>query len=124
MKDEIKVRNMVITIADRQKIIKIGDDNFTFQIPLPVERVQLSTQIANYIGGKDLKSLQAYEYQFAKMIVTLNFVIVKAPDWWEGSEKCIDDNLLGELYKEFNDFEEEFQESLKKNKFSKLNGKI
>ena len=124
MKDDIKIRGMIITLQDRQRIIKVGDDAFTVQIPLPGDRVNLSTQIANAIGGRDLKSIPTYEYQFTKMIVTLNFVLVKTPDWWDGAENCMDEDLLATLYKEYDEFEADFQKSLKKNKFAKPNGKV
>jgi hypothetical protein len=119
MEKPIKFRSLSITEQQREKTITIKDDKFTIRLPLPLDKVRLITQIARATGGLDINSIPAAEYDYIRIIVTLNFVIVSFPDWWDGADKCMDTDLLNELYNFYIESEEEFLKNLKKNSNTK-----
>jgi hypothetical protein len=115
MEKSIKFRKLTITEADREFSTTIEEDQFTIKIPLPLERSQIIARIARATGGLPVSSMTPEDYEYMKMIITLNQVIVKHPDYWEGADACPDDGLLWKLYQHYLDSELKFQENLKKN---------
>jgi len=117
MADEIKYKGLTITDAERVKSKNFGEKQGTFsvKIPLPFEKTQIYAAVSRALGGASLNSIQAEDYEYTRMIVSLNFVITAHPDWWEGADKCPDDDFIFELWKFYLKCEEEFQKFLKKN---------
>ena len=110
-----KDSNLAITEKEREFPITIGNDCFTIQIPLPGDRATIIARIARALGGMDIKSYPPDDYEYVRMLITLNNTIVDSPKWWKGVETCASHELLQELWKHFLDSEIKFQEFLKKN---------
>jgi len=117
MDEKIQYKGLSITDAERIKTKDFGDKTgkFTVKIPLPYERTQIAAATSRSLGGAPLNSIQATDYEYARMITTLNYVIQDSPGWWNGAESCPDNDFLYELWKFFLDVEEKFFEYLKKN---------
>jgi len=115
--EEIKISNLVITEKDREFTYNIGKgENITIRIPLPSKKAQIISQIARFLGGIDAKCFQPDDYNYIRMIVTLNSIIVESPEWWPGAEECPDEELLIKLWNFYLISEEKFKEQrLKKN---------
>jgi len=114
MSEEIKFRNVVITQEQREFSTTIEGDKFTLRIPLPFEKVHISSKISRAIGGSNLESIPASDYEYTRKIVTLNHVIVLNPDWWKGADQCPDEELLEQLWRFFGECEKKFSDSLKR----------
>ena len=106
---------LAILEKDREFSITISNGNFTIRIPLPLERATIIAQTARGLGGLDVKSFPPDDYEYVKIIITLNNIIIKSPDWWKGADACPDNSILVELWKFYQDSEIKFQEFLKKN---------
>lgn len=122
MSEEIKYKGLVITEAEREFSKDFGSDKagkeigkFTIRIPLPSEKAQIISLTSRATGGVSLESITSKDYEFIRMIVTLNYVIVNNPRWWNGADNCPDEDFLIDLWKFYLDSEEKFQKKLKKN---------
>lgn len=112
--DTVKYKGVVITKEDRQFSKIINGDSFTVQVPTSYEKRVLIQTISNSIGGVNINSIPQMDYIYVEMIATLTIAIVKWPDWWEGADKCPDENLLGELWRFYLSAADLFADRLKK----------
>jgi len=115
--EDIKFGNLTVTEADREFSKDFGKDKgiFTVRIPLPYQKASIFSSTSRAIGGLDVKSVRPEDYEYIRMIVTLNAVVVKSPQWWMGADNCPDDDFNFELWKFFLESESKFQGKLKKN---------
>ena len=115
--DEIKFKGMTIPETERVHSKNFGEKAGTFEIkiPLPFEKVQIYNATSRAIGGADLASIRPEDYEYARMLVSLNFVVSESPKWWNGADNCVDDDFLLELWKFYLECEKKFQSWLKKN---------
>lgn len=117
MSDEIKIRNMLILDADREKSIKIKNDAFKIKAIFPKERNEIARRMAIEQNGMASNTFQMDDLYAFRRGSTVDTCVIDSPDWWENANDCIDEEVLDELYKAINKFSDEFQEKLKKNKF-------
>jgi len=111
-----EVSGFTVTEADREKTKVFGKKgSFTIKLPLPSEKIQIYAATSRVLGGANLNSIRGIDYEYARMIVTLNFVIIENPKWWDGADSCVDDNFLLELWSFYIEEEKRFSEFLKKN---------
>lgn len=116
MSEEVKVRSMVISESDREFHKDFGENGkFSIRIPLPVQKANIISATSRATGGLNITSMRAEDYEYIRMIVTLNNVITSNPDWWKGADSCMDEDFLYDLWKWYTDSEKEFQGRLKKN---------
>jgi hypothetical protein len=115
MGEEQKIKSLVITEKEREFSTSINDEEFVVRIPLPFEKSLIIAQTSRGLGGQDIKSFSAEDYEYVRMIITLNNVVVKSPKWWEGAGNCPDDTILIKLWNHYLNSEEKFQDFLKKN---------
>lgn len=101
--------------SDREFSIMINGGSFTIRIPLPLQRAGIIGDISAVMGGANINSFPDGDYNYIRKIVTLNSVITKHPDWWEGADKCPDEFLIEKLWSHFKSSEKDFREFLKKN---------
>lgn len=116
MAEEIKLKGLSITEADREftkDFPKLG--SFTIRIPLPYEKARIISNTSRFLNGSSLESIQVRDYEFIRMLSTLDYVVVKHPEWWQSASDCANENFLEELWKFFVDCERKFDEFLKKN---------
>lgn len=116
MENELKTKGLTISEADREysKDFK-KQGSFTIRIPLPFEKTQIVSITSRLLSGAALNSIRAEDYEYVRMIATLDFVIVKKPDEWVNASECPNDNFLLELWKFYLDSERKFETKLKKN---------
>ena len=122
MGEEIKIKSLVITEKEREFTTNINGDDFTIRIPLPSDKITIMALTARVLGGQDLKAFPPNDTEYARMLVTLNNVLVGSPKWWTGASNCIDETVLSKLWQHYLDSEIKFQEFLKKNTDNKLSG--
>lgn len=115
MGEEYRLKSLVITEKEREFPTTINDEEFVVSIPLPYEKSIIIAQTSRALGGQDIKSFPQEDYEYVRMVITLNNILVKTPSWWKGAGYCLDDSLLAKLWKHYLDSEEKFQEFLKKN---------
>jgi hypothetical protein len=114
--EEIKLSKLIVKESDREFTKQIGNgEKITIRIPLPTNKATIITQVSRVLGGMDIKSFPREEYDYIKMLITLNNVIVDSPKWWEGADLCPDEDLLFELWNFYLESEIKFKEFLKKN---------
>ena len=113
--EENKISKLSVMEKDREFTKVIGNDSFTVRIPLPTQKATIISRTARALGGLSVESYLPEDYEYIRMLVTLNEVIVESPDLWEGADVCPDEALLGELWSFFITSGNSFQESLKKN---------
>ena len=114
--DDLKFKGIALTDGDREFSKNFGEKGgtFTIRIPLPSQKMAIVSNTSRLLGGASLDSISAKDYEYARMIATLDFVITKNPDWWQGVNKCPDDSFLLELWKFYIESEESFFEKLRK----------
>ena len=112
--EKIKLKSLVIT-EDQRRFTKIidGDSKFTIEIPLPYQKANIISSIARTTGGASIDSIGYDQYEYIRMLITLSVVIVESPEWWEGPDKCPDEEINIELWRFYLDSEKEFQTRLK-----------
>lgn len=116
---EYRVRDLLILEDDRKKQVKIGKDIFVILAVFPKEQKDISRRLALEYDGLPVNSFSIDDrYSFTRD-VTLDVLIHDSPDWWTKSEDCPDIELKDYLYEQIISWSNEFQEKLKKNKFSK-----
>ena len=113
--DEVKFRGLVITNDKREFTKTFKDEKFTVRIPLPFEKANIVATTARATGGLNINSIRPEDYEYLRMLVTLNATVVEYPSWWTAADKCPDEDLLFELWTFYIDSEKAFQEALKKN---------
>lgn len=113
--ENMKLGNLVVTESDREFSKNIKGGNFTVKIPLPSQRVGIISLISRSLSGQDIKAFQPEDYEYVKILITLNNVIESNPNWWEGADKCMDEDLLAELWDFYQESEVKFKKFLKKN---------
>ena len=106
-----------VTESEREFSNSFGDKygTFSIRIPLPFEKVQIVAATSRFLNGATLESIRSDDYEYARMIVTLNHVLFEQPKWWTGADNCPDDNFLLKLWKLYRESEEKFENFLKKN---------
>ena len=116
MADDVKFKGIAITDDDRQFVKDFGKElgNYAINIPLPFQKSQIFAACSRAIGGADVKSLPPTDYEYIRMIITLNTVIIDSPPWWNGADNCPDDDFLFELWRWYLDCEKEFAARLKR----------
>jgi len=115
MGEELKIKSLIITEKSREFSISINDETFVVRMPLPYEKSIIMAQTSRALGGQDIKSYPLEDYEYTRMIITLNNVLVSTPDWWKGAGYCPDETILSKLWQHYLDSETKFQEFLKKN---------
>jgi len=124
MSEEIKFKSLVIKESDREFTRQFGESgSFTVRIPLPYQKTAIISATSRATGNAPIESLTVEEREYTRMIVTLNSVIVKSPDWWKGAETCPNDDFLEEVWTFYLDSEKKFLTELKKNTEGKVLGK-
>jgi hypothetical protein len=115
MGEEYRIKSLVITEKDKEFPTTINGEEFIVSIPLPYEKSIIIAQTSRALGGQDIKSFPQEDYEYVRMVITLNNVLTKTPSWWKGAGYCLDDSLLLKLWNHYLSAEEKFQEFLKKN---------
>lgn len=120
MGTEDRVGSMVITDEDRIFEVEVKErGKFRLKIPYPSERVAIGREISNQLGGASIVSVPPESLGRATVLATLSLVIVDSPEWFSGVYRCLDEELLSQLYSEWTEKDSEFRERLKKNQFTR-----
>jgi len=121
MSEDVKFKGIAITDEDRTFTKDFGKDlgSFSLMIPLPYEKSHIFSATSRAINGADVKSLPSSDYEYIRMVVTMNSVITNSPSWWDGADKCPDDDFIIQLWRWYLDCEKEFATRVK----SKTKGK-
>lgn len=121
MDEKLKYKGIVISIDDRTFSKDFGKDfgKFSIKIPLPFEKSAIISSTSRALGGLSVDSMPKSDYEYIRMIITLNSVITDKPSWWEGADKCPDDDFLSQLWRWYIDCEIDFARRLQ----SKSTGK-
>ena len=117
--DIIKIGKQILHGDDIKHIITVKGESFTVKFPTPYEQMKIERDIALAVGGVPLDTLPQAAYNMTRMVVTLDAVIEKAPDWWESAGKVYDEDLLIKLWDEYIKAKEDFRSRLQQGKFQK-----
>jgi hypothetical protein len=111
---DVKYMGITVSVEDRKFHKDFGKQGkFSVQIPLPYEKSSIMAACSRAIGGNNASSLPVNDYEYVRMLVTLNTVVVDSPPWWEGADKCPDDTFLNEIWRWYLSCEEEFTARMK-----------
>lgn len=116
---EFKVRNMLIMDGDLKKEFKIGEDTFIIIPQVPNARRTIEEQIARWLNGVPVSAYSQNGLSELRVNATVDVCTVSGPDWWKGSMECVDNETVIQLYQAIQEWDTEFQEALKKNRFVK-----
>lgn len=113
---EYRLKDIRYIEQDRQKTIMLEGETFIIKALFPKDQREIARRVAIEQNGLPVSAFSVDDrYRFIRDI-TVDYAIVKAPDWWRSVQDCIDDALIDTLYKEIQDWTTEFQELLKKNR--------
>jgi len=116
---EYRFKDLRLIEKDREKTIKYENDIFAIKALFPKDYREISRRIALEQTGLPINAFSVDDrYKFQRDI-TIDYALVSYPDWWSGSANCPLEEILDFLYKEIQDWTNEFQESLKKNRLNK-----
>lgn len=119
MAEKYEIRNMLFLEKDRQKDIKVGNENWKIRALFEKDRLEISRRTAMARNGLAENSYgMSDRYRFTR-IATIDVSLVEYPSWWENAEDCPDSDLLENLFSEIEKFSDDFQKKLKKNQFAK-----
>lgn len=109
MAGELRVGELLLGKDDLTKTVTTKRGVFILRMLDPMGRKALIRNISTAIGHAPLESIPAGDYLYTKAVETLKLAVQEGPDWWEGAERCMDDELLMELYEAYLAFEEAFR---------------
>jgi len=121
---EYQVKDMTILEDDlkTQKKYKSTGEAFVIKYPFPQDRKTIARRIAAEFNGLPMDS-----FSYADRTVIMRDAeidaLVEGPESWKGADNCLDEDLKNWLYEECKNWQTEFQEKLKKNKFAKRSKK-
>ena len=121
MAEEYKVRNMLFLEEDRRKVVKHeSGDSFSIKAIFPADRKFISRQMAILQNGMPATTYDSNSLYFFEREAVINVCLVAdvSPPWWQGADKCPDEELLNWLYIEIVNWTNEFQARIKKNQFA------
>lgn len=111
---------MILSGERHTKTVNTKRGKFTFVLPFPKDIRDIEIEIGNRLGGLPISSFTPEVIANIRCYVTLDRVIVEAPDWWnnlESAEDCPDDELIVDLYRRYLQFYREVQTSISNSKF-------
>ena len=117
---DIRIGNQVIRASHLERIIQTKREAFTVKILTPYEKEAIISEISRRLGGS-LQSVPIGDYAYVRKMVTLEFAITKAPQWWTdlgGARGCLDEQVLEDVYNGYQEFEAFFRKQLQENRFS------
>ena len=112
-----QIGQQILTQADIEKILTVKGETFTIKFPTPLQQEQIEREVAIRLGGNPLDSFPQVTYNLIRMNVTLDNIIIKAPDWWKGAGECFDEDLVTKLWEEYLKEKDAFRGSLRQGKF-------
>jgi len=92
---------------------------FVIKLPNNLLKIDIGRRIANYFNIP-VNNISDQDYMFARAMITVDVIIEKAPDWWEGAIKCYDQNLILKIFNWYLKEEKDLNEKLKKNKVGRI----
>ena len=113
---DLRVGELLLSQDDLTKKVNTKRGIFTLKMPDPMVRKAIIRSISNAIDRAPLESIPAMDYLYVKATETLKYVVTEYPEWWEGADKCMDDDLILELYDEFLKFENDFRRRVRGNR--------
>lgn len=117
--EKIEIRNMLFLEKDREKEVKINNENFKIKALFEKDYLEISRRVAISRNGLPENNFsQADRYRFSR-IATIDVALIDHPDWWTSAENCPESETLEKLMIEIENHSLEFQQKLKKNKFAK-----
>ena len=90
-----------------------GYGSFELKAPNGFEKTRIITETARALDGYGKSSVAEADHEYVRMLVTLNKILTKTPDYWDGAENCPDEDLLIQLWRWSLDCEDEFASKLK-----------
>lgn len=116
-------KNMLVLEKDRLKNIEIDDEKFTIRYPFPLDRKNMARQEAIEYNGHPIASFSSVDRYMFEREAYIDNILEEKPGWWGDSAGTglKTEDILNTLYKEGKDWEKEFDEKLKKNKFPHRN---
>jgi hypothetical protein len=113
---EYRLKDLRFIEKDREKTIKVDGEVFVIKALFPKDYRDISRKIAIEQNGLAVNTFSIDDrYRFQRDI-TIDHAIVQSPEWWVGASGCPSDEILDSLYREIQEWTDEFQELLKKNR--------
>lgn len=102
---------------------KIDNDVWKFELLRPKAKMRRASLINEYLGGVPVDNVANDVYDMAYIIATLQLAYRAGPGWFVEKFKEnmseVDDDIIVELYKEYDKREKEFEERKKKSRHHK-----
>ena len=123
MSEKYAVRNMLFLEKDRNKDIKLGNDDFTIKAIFPADRKEIARRVSIEMNGLPANSFSINDRFIFERSAIIDTGIVESPEWWKNADNCPDEEVLQQLYDKLEEWTVEFQEKLKKNRLNKRSEK-
>ena len=115
MADETRVGDVLLKREDLTKTVNSKRGIFVLRMADPLVRKGIIRNISASLNHAALDSIPADDYFYVKAVETLRLTIIEKPDWWEGIDRCMDDDLITELYTAYLELEDGFRRLLRGN---------
>lgn len=111
---------MNVLNPDRNFTIELNGEIFRGKIPLPSQEIDIDLSVSRRMGGVSLDSFPSATYGYLVAIKTLDYVITDKPNSfnqrYKSFEEVEDSEFVVELYSQYLDRKNKFQEEGKKNR--------
>jgi len=112
---EIRVGEFLLGKQDLLKTVTTPRGAFEMRILDPQKKRQVIAETAQSLSSP-LSNVPIGDYLFTAACCTLQNVLVGWPEWWEGVDRCFDEELILELYDRYREFENEFRRRLRESR--------
>lgn len=113
------VRNLLFNDEDRVKDFKEGSSTFKFKALFPIDQRRVAQIMAGYQLGMPASSFTNMDLNRFDRDATIEVALLEHPEWWEGVDKCPDEDLVNRLHAAIVQWTKSFQDKLKKNQLTK-----
>lgn len=113
--DTIQIGRAVIRQAELKIPVDYKGESFTLRYPNPAIQAAIEAEVARRLGGNPRTSFTYDHIESVEAYVTVDFLFDRdlCPKWFKGPWLCLDEELVGTLYKAYLDFREQFRARLR-----------
>ena len=111
-KDLKRIIHSAIGAEDPTVTVDTTIGQFVLQLATPRQNINIINRVSKELGGVNasLFSISTADYEYTRMIITLDTVIIEAPSEWKSAYDCYHEDVLKKLYSEYQELEASFRQ--------------